>query len=263
MSTSSHVPSSAERRADGLHHLLRVGHVVDAVERGHADRPSGRSGIGDCRGSWNATLRSSGCCQLLLGAVERVLGDVVADERRLRERFGHQQHGAAGAAADVDHRAPGVKRVDDAVERGQHDRQQEGVVPRLEAALDADRTLGAVAVVVVADAGAEALAHVARAPASSAAGGGTCPCRTPGGRVSASTAAASGDSENLRRRRRPRSAWRRPGCRPTRAPSARAGRPARRARRWSAAAPASFIAGTGRAGRRGGSSRRSPRPRAW
>ena len=67
MSTSSHTPSSCERGADRLHHLLRVGHVVDAVEGRHeVDRAvrgqrlvRGRRGSGRWSGRARARRRSA------------------------------------------------------------------------------------------------------------------------------------------------------------------------------------------------------------
>ena len=48
-----------------------------------------------------------GLGQALVGPAEGVLGDVVAGDRAGRERLGEQQHGAAGAAADVGDPAAG------------------------------------------------------------------------------------------------------------------------------------------------------------
>ena len=83
--------------------------------------------------------------------------DVVAHERRRRERFGQQHHGAARPAADVGDGAAGAQALGGTVEQRHDVGQQVRPVPGLEPALAADRTLGAAAVVVVADAGAEAL----------------------------------------------------------------------------------------------------------
>ena len=98
--------------------------------------------------------------QPLAGPGERVLGDVVADERARRERLGQQQHRAPAPQPTSATRAPAASLLDHAVQGRQHVGQQVGAVPRLEAALDADRPLRTVAVVVVPDAGAEALGQL-------------------------------------------------------------------------------------------------------
>ena len=54
---------------------------------------------------------------------------------------------------------PRSKAVDDAIERGQDIWYEVVTVPRFETPLDADRTFGSVAVVVVSEPGAEALRH--------------------------------------------------------------------------------------------------------
>ena len=143
MSTSSQVPSAAIAERMRGDHLLRVGHVVDAVERRHQiDRTVGRQRL-DPR---VVEVDVGDACfgLLLLGAGQRVLGDVVAVERRRGERLGHHDQRPARAAADVGDRRTGLQLGDHAVERREHDGQEERAVPRLEAALDADGALRSV-----------------------------------------------------------------------------------------------------------------------
>ena len=77
MSTSSHVPSSRERGADGRHHLLGMGHVVDAVERRHqVHRPVGRQRL--LPGVVEVGVRQAQLGPAPLGPLQGEVGDVVA-----------------------------------------------------------------------------------------------------------------------------------------------------------------------------------------
>ena len=128
-------------------------------------------------------------------------------------------------------------------------------VPGLEAALDADRALGSVAVVVVAEARAEALGHRPRARAivcGKPVEHAHAERRVVGRRRARPPPRAS--ARSARRpvgRRRPRSTSPPPGCRPTRAPSARRGR--------SAPASSSAVSGPPAVARAAYSPSRSPR----
>ena len=147
------MPSGGERaehvpgRADG------VAHVVQAVEHRHqVVAVAGVSGGG--RGLEAHAIPDAG----LLGPSPRGLdraGVVVgADERRARERAGHQDRRRAVAAADVGDAGAALEPLDDAVERGQPGRDQVGVVAGPEEALAA--VVDVVVVLVPADAGAAA-----------------------------------------------------------------------------------------------------------
>ena len=204
MSTSSHVPSSATAARIDCHHLLRMGHVVDAVERGDQVDASGRPAAAESRVAEAGVGRARPSASFSLGAVERVAG-------RCRSRRTSTLGNAAPSAAPRSPAPqptsatlrPAVSLSTTPSSAGSTTGNRNGVVPRLEAALDADRALRAVAVVVVAEPGAEALAARRRALASSAAGGGTCPCRTPGARAWPARRRASGDSQNRSLGRRP------------------------------------------------------------
>jgi hypothetical protein len=135
----------------------------------------------------------------VLGPLECVLRDVVADERAVGERLGHQQHRSPGAAADVGDRDAGVEPFDDAVECRQHRRDQVMAVPRFEAALDADRTLRGRGCRSRGRRRCGSSRASPRARPSSAGTGGTSPSRTPGWSGEASTAIASGVSQNVLR----------------------------------------------------------------
>ena len=163
MSTSSQVPSSAsDGRGSPRIISLRVGHVVDAVERGDEVDASRRSAAAARAGRRTRALATPALGQLLAARGRARTARCRSPVNVLRrERLGHQQHRAPGAAADVgdaSRRARSLSTTPSSA--GSTTGQQERAVPRLEAALDADRALRAVAVVVVADAGAEALRHV-------------------------------------------------------------------------------------------------------
>ena len=156
MSTSSHVPSGAS--ASKIVRAIPAGSVMSWTQSNVVTRPSRWSaGIGSARGSTKRTLVEPALAAALFGAIEGVVRDVVAHERRRRERFGQQHHGAARPAADVGDGAAGAQALGGTVEQRHDVAQQVRPVPGLEPTLAADRTLDATAVVVVADAGAEAL----------------------------------------------------------------------------------------------------------
>ena len=67
-------------------------------------------GSGSSRGSTKRTLVSAGLRESLLGTLERVAGDVVADEAAVRERLRHHQHRSPGAATDVGDVVPDSRR---------------------------------------------------------------------------------------------------------------------------------------------------------
>ena len=101
MSTSSHVPSSRSEARMASHHPLRIGHVVDAVERrDQVDRVVvGQRCHRACRGSWRWPARTRPAARR--PASRAWSGDVVAGDRAGRERLGEQQHRSTGTAADV------------------------------------------------------------------------------------------------------------------------------------------------------------------
>ncbi len=141
-------------------------------------------------------VRQSAFGEPFLGPLEGEPGDVVAGERGGGERFGHQQHGASGAATDVGdlrtparagrrpRRAPAAPTG--AGTPGSTARSCARCRPR-------PRVRGCRSRVRARSGSSRACA---RALASSGAGDGTCPSRRPGWSGEASTAAASGPSEN-------------------------------------------------------------------
>ena len=263
MSTSSHVPSRLERRADGHDHLLRVGHVVDAVERARRGPANRRRAAGVPRVVERDVGRARTASSFVRGAVERVLGDVVAGERAVRERLGHQQHGAAGAAADVGDRRTGAAacRPHRRARAARRARGTPGSTAR-SCARCRPRPRGR---------GCRSRGRRrcgssrarARARASSAAGGGTCPCRTPGGPGRRAPPPPPARARTCRRRvgvdHLRRGLVVRPLAHPALDGAGRRGELGGRQR----ATGVAHRRGTDRAGRRGGSCRRSPRRRAW
>ena len=135
-----------------------MGHVVDAVDRrDEVDRSIAGQRLAarvDEAGIAHAALAAS-----RLGALQRVLRDVVADEPALGKRFGHHQHCAPGAAPDVGDIGACVQTIDHTVDCRQHGRNEMRAVPRLETAFDADGATLAMAVVIMAESRAERLWH--------------------------------------------------------------------------------------------------------
>ena len=210
MSTSGQVPSG-RRGADGGDDVLRMRHVVDAVERGdEVQRLIRRQRHGAGRGS----RRSSGRCPPACPRPINVLADVVPGEVAAGVGLGQQRHRTAGAAPTSATFAP--------ASNGQ--RLPWRAAPpapgcggsTAQAATDAHRTLRPVAVVVVPHTGGTSRACSSACMVCG--GGGTCPSRAPG---------APGRPE----RQQP-AGWRErvagvqfdhpgaPGCAPIRAPSA-------------------------------------------
>jgi hypothetical protein len=87
------------------------------------------------------------------------LADFVASECACGECFGHEQHCATCATANVGNLCALLEHVGDVVESGENCRDEVGICPRFETALDANCAFGAVAVVVVADTGAKTFGH--------------------------------------------------------------------------------------------------------
>ena len=144
--------------------IIPAGSVMSWMQSNVVTRSSDPSlGSGSSAGVVERGVGQPGLGEPLAGPDQGELRDVVAGDGAGRERLGQQQHGAARPAADVGDAAPRGELVDDAVERRQHRRHQVGAVPRLEAALHADRRLRPVAVVVVAEPVPEAVRqHVER-----------------------------------------------------------------------------------------------------
>ena len=83
MSTNSHVPSSVTA-ADGFHHLLRMRHVVDAVERGDDIDAVIRRTVECSCGSWKLALVTA-APRSFSGSRCNARRDVVSDEGRSSE----------------------------------------------------------------------------------------------------------------------------------------------------------------------------------
>ena len=244
MSTSSHVPSGAIARADGVHHLLGMGHVVDAVERrDEVERVVVRQrlvarvvevGVGEA----GCSARRSSAARRARAARCRSRGPVAFGKASAM-----RQHRHPGTAADVGRRAPPASRAwHDAVERRQRDGHEEVPVPRLEGALDAGRALGPVGVVVVPDARCGSCRAARSSSAISSGSRPNMPMPKAGWLGSASTASPRASGRRWRRRRRCARAWRPPGCAATPASSARRGRVRSASSCEVSGAPASAIA---------------------
>ena len=128
-------------------------HVVDAVKRAHKvdavvsgewlDLWVGESCVGEARGT-----------ETFVGTGQGVLRNVVAHEGAVGKLGGHAQHRPTSTRADISNRGASTQRVD-YTNCGQHERDEVGIVPRLETSFNTDGAVGAVTVVVVPDARAK------------------------------------------------------------------------------------------------------------